>query len=104
MSQSGYHNGQLIYPVSVVDHKKTTENPVDGEIKELQDDVSAIEGKIPEEASSSNKLADKSYVGTETTGMITSEDVTTIVVISESDYEQLTDKDANTLYCITESA
>lgn len=73
MSQSGYHNGQLIYPISVVDHKKTTENPLEEEVKEIEEKA------------------------------VASEDVKNIVVLSESDYTSLTDKDANTLYFTTET-
>ena len=35
-NRSGYRNGQLIYPISIVDHKKTTEVP-EPETMEVED-------------------------------------------------------------------
>ena len=43
--RSGYRNGQLIYPISIVDHKATTVDPVEEEVKEIKERLDAMESQ-----------------------------------------------------------
>ena len=64
-------------------------------IQELYENVGTIQGDIPNSASESNPLVDKSYVDTKMPY--------TMWNGTQEEYDAITTKDANTIYLIKES-
>ena len=64
-------------------------------IQELYENVGTIQGDIPNSASESNPLVDKSYVDTKMPYTMWSG--------TQAEYDAITTKDANTIYLIKES-
>lgn len=75
-NRSGYSDGVLRYPVSVVDHKKTLEDPQLEQIQEV----------IPAEATPENQLADKQYVDAKEQTIVDVESGTTTLSANVGNY------------------
>ena len=60
--KNGYERGDLVDANAVIDIVDNGDTQDQKDIKKLREDLTVVENKIPEEASSSNQLADKAYV------------------------------------------